>query len=679
MVASVQSMQARGLTLRAGLWLVTLLVVVAWIFPASCVGRWGAWGVGLLLGVSSVINGDYLLRWLMPHFRGGPTLHVGLALACGWGVLSLLIQVLAVIGTFTPLMCGLLTTVWLGTACVLSTPEIERRFKCGLGLLSLTAPRSGSSRVAKWLTLMVVFWTVLWAGGPIWDYDSEAYHLPVAREFLKQAGLIVSAENPLWNYPLLGSLWAGMTLMLGWPQAAAVLMCLAAGGITLLTDGLCRRGMGQTAATWAVPIFWSGPIVTMVAATPRVEPLCAFYLLAAVILMAERFGQNQPFSWGEAVCAGMWLGLAASLKYQALYGWFVLGVWAALRWLLTPRLRTMRHFLWGLLIIGTALAVSAPWWGKNAVAFGNPFYPFLQDPQRPSPWWCMRYLAGTEYDRAPSDVEPVSLLRPLTQLGSLWMNPHRGGDPPWHWPHYAFLLLLLMPFALPPPPLRELAAVGACYVLVGVTISPVQRHLFGTYPLLSVAVASVLVAVGQHYRKARVAGWLIVGCLLMSALLPARLVHLPWLARYLVAWDDEQVLRRRLLGSLPDAERWLQTQVQPNDRVLLCWESRTFRLPGRAIVDPGGKNWFTLLAQGREHPEQVQAFLQEQGIRYLLVHEGTLRYHVIISHEIPSAWEEVYRQQQALLVGTALITRFDQQGIMIFEVQTKPLAETRMP
>lgn len=599
----------------------------------------------------------------------------GTEIAAGWALLSLLLQGLAVARLWTPAVVFpvLMATVLFaagrtGSVSAAGLP-IRRRFH------RIRIPGSRAADIAGVLLSAVVLMTLAWGAGPVWDYDSETYHLPAAQSFIDSHGLTVSEFNPTLNSPALGPLWHGLCLMVGQPSACALQMGLAAVVLSRLIWDFTRRWIGQSAAFWAVPIFWSGAIVTMVAATPRVEPLYCLFLFAAVCLLAEAFWSPRVLTPGRAVWIGLFLGLAAGTKYQALYGWGVIGGWAAVRWVLTPRLRTGRHLAFGGLIILAALVVSGPWWGKNLVAFGNPVYPFLHGSHRPSPWWSTRHLAGTSFDTPPPDDGKSLGIRVVESF----LSPENSGDPPWHLPHYAFLCLLLIPFVRLPARAWEILAVGLAMSAVALSLDQVQRHQFGGYPFLSIAAACVVVEVPRQYRFGGIVPWLVIVSLAIAAFIPPRLLLLPELGKYLLAFTDERPLRSRLLGTFPDAVEWLNAETPDGSRILFCWEARTWRLLREAIVDPGGRNWFTLMAHERDRPEQVGQFLREQGIQYVFVHQGTMKYHHRVSKILNAELERTFERQQKLLIGTALDPVFRRGNIIIFAVRSPTDPGTAVP
>lgn len=671
---------------RRGLGLVGWGLVVLGGRPTD--GIWGGFcqravpPVLLVLTALTIAGcGGRLLRWWKLDI-GKPLEQFCLASALGWGVLSLPLCWLAAaglfeVGVFGPLAGLASLTLGLGLDGRESGWDLARRLPWSATISLLRRDRWTCA--AGISTAVVIGITGLWAAGPVWDYDSEMYHLPNALRLIHQRQLVVDRNEPLANLPGQAYLWYAMGLAAGAESYPALLSWWAAVVTSLLAASLASRWLGIRVGLWTVPVFWSGMIVHAVASTPRVEPLYSLMLLAAVGWLLEAT-QRKTLRWPAVLCCGLCLGTAGAIKYQGFYGWPLIGCWWVWLWCRHAQWRTCETLVKVTVLFLIGFAVLTPWWFKNYRAFGNPIYPMFNraqldpdslrnanphGPHRPHPW---NYL--------------------LVDTADLFLKPNTFSGPPNQFPHYPFLLLPLLSVmgwkglglrhsqrAL----VRTLIALAGGYHVLSLTLTHELRHMFGMFSLGSMLVALVVSEFGLRWRLTVLLPGLIVANVAFVGLFPGRLLRLPGVIQYAAGWQSEQALREQLVP--PNYNRvceWCNQHIPKDAVVLLCWEARTYRLHREAITDPGWATWKTLF-RNRSEPAEILAYLQRERVDYVLVNAGSLEFNVSQSKLIPAKVRADFRAQRDLLVPEILEPMLEvppgaAKAVSLYRVRKRPLS-----
>ncbi len=593
---------------------------------------------------------------------GRPLEFLCLSSAIGWMALSLPLCWLAWAGLFEPGIFGPL-------ACLGSLVfgfGLDGRL-CGWELVKRVRVRNVISlyRCDHWtwlafiVTSLLIGVTFLWSLGPVWDYDSEMYHLPNALRLLEQHHLVVDRNEPLSNLPGQAYLWYAMGLSVGAEVYPALLVCWATVLTSLLAATFASRWFGVRVGLWTVPVYWSGMIVHAVASTPRVEPFYSLLFLTVVTLLFEAT-QQRKLGWGIVVLCGVCLGTAGAIKYQGFYGWPLIGGWWVWKWCRHREWRCLDTIVRVTAMFLIGFVVLAPWWFKNYAAFGNPIYPMFNraqldpdslrnanphGPHRPHPW---NYLLVDTYD--------------------LFVRPNTFSGPPNQFPHYSFLLLPLLAVIGSTHPkhrpsqrslLWTLVGLAGSYYVLSLTLTHELRHMFGMFSLASILVAYVIVEFGLRWRLKVLLPGLVVAAVAFVLIFPGRLFRLPGLIKYACGVVSEQTLREQLVPpNYSKVCEWVNENTPADAVVLLCWEARTYRLHRRSITDPGWATWRTLF-RNRSTPEDIRDYLKKEGVEYVLVNAGSLEFNVTQSKLIPERVRDEFRQQREVLVPKVLEPVFE--------------------
>ncbi|MDO9559166.1 MAG: glycosyltransferase family 39 protein [Syntrophales bacterium] len=229
-------------------------------------------------------------------------------------------------------------------------------------------------RFAFFLLLLCLLASLLLTLTPEIGKDALIYHLAVPKLFLKHHGFTFIPGNIFSNYPLHSEMLFLVGLFLQGDILARGMHFLMLLFILLGMDQFIRYRMkSHDYPALSLLIFCTLPSVFAVSHMAYDDLFVTFYSMAAVFAFINWFDRPEK---GWLILSGVFSGLALASKYTALFLPFLgcLGIlWAA---------RHHRFRLGGtfrmLLLYGVIVAiVGSPFYIKNWIVTGNPFYPFL--------------------------------------------------------------------------------------------------------------------------------------------------------------------------------------------------------------------------------------------------------------------------------------------------------------
>ncbi len=344
--------------------LVTALLLTS---LAGAVGRWvtrwvrGNMWIGRLLGPAGATRPGQPEK----PISLGPGVQLVLEAALGFGCLAL---VFLLVG-FTLGVSRLV--VWAATLILIVILRKDlgqwiRQWR-GLGGLRARQPSLVNSLVIA--LALIFFLTLLVALAPPVKFDSLVYHLTIPRLYLAEGRLYYPPENMFWGMPQTVELLYTWAMGLAGPPAAVTLSWVMAGlsviGVVGLVSGVYRSQIG-----WAVgAILLSGYSLAISTSWGYVDWgvfLFGFGFFAWLLLWRKTSERT------ALLLAGLMAGMALGIKYTA-------GLLLPIGFLVVLiQTRERTNILRSLLIFGVpAVVVLLPWWGKNLLATGNPFYPLL--------------------------------------------------------------------------------------------------------------------------------------------------------------------------------------------------------------------------------------------------------------------------------------------------------------
>ena len=536
--------------------------------------------VGLLLALGYCLGG----RVLRPcGLVMGRVEWAVSATALGLGLLAYCGLFLALVGLYRPPV--LLAAVLLGT--LLARNDL-RRLGGALAAVgrALRAQIAVSVRGAMGLAILLALALLASAIGaltPPHHFDALAYHLTAPARFLQTGWLVPLPDVPYGNLPLTVELLYGVGLAFG-SDAFAQLLHLSFGLLTALALwALARRAFDRATAWLAVALFLGTPLVTGWARVANVDlPLACFLLLAVLaVVRAGELSGAEARRW--ALLAGVWCGLA--------------------------------------LFCGPLLLIAAPWYLKNWLLLGNPLWPL--------------FVGGQGFDRLAVDLTDYfsrgMVISPRTALGYVLL-PLRAYTRGSIEAPLTILnpLYLLLPLLLLLPARR--AVLYPLVLSVGIAVGwalgfQELRYLLPICAPLSLAAAVVLRAGLRRPVLQRA----VLPALYLTVLLGlgTTLLHvgadrpLP----IILGLESRDAYLRQNLATGPTyrATNFLGERLQPGEIVRFFDDAQIYYVPYRTETDHLDVALIRLMAASPT-PAVALATLRAEGVTYLVVNEGNIRY-----------------------------------------------------
>jgi len=338
------------------------------------------------------------------------------------------------------------------------------------------------------LILLMAAW-VIRPLGPLMRSDDISYHLPYARFYLEQGGLVVNEymRFPLHthNYNLLFS----VALMRDGTTMAQSVHAVSGFLVMLGTWGLARYWFGWLAAVIATALLLFLEVFREALGNAYVDlGLTLFFTASVVALVMWTQYRRDAWLWLSAFFMGTMLGI----KYLALVFAGLLGlvvIWVT---------RNLRQVL---IYAGIAALFGCFWYIRSMLISGNPVHPFASEIFGHYIWTANDVNSQwSELGRHGIEKTPLNfILLPwqlLTNGGAFHERPGLVG-----WLVGLFFVSLLM-FRRWPGVLKPLSLVGLAYLMFWFSSSQVMRYMIPVTPLLALAVASLaknLVQILQKY------------------------------------------------------------------------------------------------------------------------------------------------------------------------------------
>jgi len=327
-------------------------------------------GLLILIILSAVLWGKALFSRLL-KMRWSRGERVLLQAGLGLGVISYLIFFLSLGGfLYSPVIFIILFLpfVWFGIRWKNKAGEDDLPLTGGAGLHSFTR-----LEVLSFVILLVVFiLNIIASLTPPYAVDAIGYHLPSIREYLFAHRLVWLEGNVLANQPagidmlyVIGFAGGGMF----YPK---LLHCVFG---VLATTGLYFIGLryfGRSAAALGALIFYTIPSVARIASWGYIDLGMSFWLVLAV---CSYLRWRSDGNIKGLVLVSIFSGLVISAKYTGFLFSSILFLLAAGEWFISRKSKKS----WGLILLAAlgSVILALPWYLKNLVFSGNPFYPFL--------------------------------------------------------------------------------------------------------------------------------------------------------------------------------------------------------------------------------------------------------------------------------------------------------------
>jgi hypothetical protein len=417
-------------------------------------------------------------------------------------------------------------------------------------------PRPHFRGWARWqlvllaLLLAYVALDLLAVCAPISSPDALLYHAADPRLFEKAHRIFAVPWNSSSYEPFSVEMLVLNGMLLWNPIQGAFAPFLLALVALVVVMGFAHRVAGRSAALLAGSIFFAQPFMVWEATSVFIESGIALMLgLSAWNLYRfVRYSER-----GGLVLAGAFAGGAAGMKYLGLIAALTLSLVAAA--FLSRRLNGRLALAFAL----PALAVSLPWYVKNAVVTGNAFYPHV--------FGGLNSTAANElshtmqafgYGRSPLDF----VLLPARLLVAA--KPFDGGE------FLSPLFLIFAPVVLFISRARRPAILVVwggvlLYVVVWFATTQQARFLVPLMPMLAVLGALGILALARDGRVGRLLAVAVTAGALTVALGASTVYAVQFAPVVLGTQPTKQFLREKVSNF--EGVEWLNRRLGPRSKV----------------------------------------------------------------------------------------------------------------
>jgi 4-amino-4-deoxy-L-arabinose transferase-like glycosyltransferase len=634
----------------------TMAVAARWTGPeevsllVESLTVWGQAGSIALLWLAMAAGlGVWLLEWLGCEGRPEGE-RVALSLALG---IAAALALDALFGTLGVLMLGRGIGAW---GLVVA----------GLVLLVLRL-RTGGVPWPRWRTawpmvglgipLGVLLLAATSAPGWLWrsefgGYDALSYHLELPKEWLVEGRLTTFTHNVYSAFPsFVEAAFFHLTILSGGYEVGALSsQCLAAllTVVAATNVGYAARRVGGRQAGWlASALYLATPWVVVVGSLAYNDGIVCLVLAASSLMVL-----SPPKGRGRlGIAMGLLFAGACGAKLTAV-GFVVAPV--AVAFLLRLRMRAIAPLA---IACGVMTLLLGSWLVRNAIATGNPTFPFLSGLFGTGPWSAEQAALF-----ASAHASPFGLAEAVGRLWTQWIAFGFGAAPspsePWamQWsilPALGLVGIGTLWFVRRGGLAAALAGGLGVQLLFWLFFTHVQsRFLLPTAVPLAIGAAAILRWAPQRSREA-IGTVAAIGASFLPLVVyshegvirlpepPGGLLHAPALFVGAVAAANGTITKAAIANASSEAERAaifnsspvsfvINHAILPDARILLVghatpfWYRRTNSTMSYTTVWDRGMLDATCAAEP-DRPEVWALRLREQGVRYVLLDWTMLR------------------------------------------------------
>ncbi|MBL6982420.1 MAG: glycosyltransferase family 39 protein [Anaerolineales bacterium] len=563
-------------------------------------------------GLISIAGG--LGAWLVSGERYHPLTRLAVQAALGLGIMSL---VVLFIGSTLGLNPLLMWSIFIGSG-VLFRRYISAWWKDWRALSAIWQTASRIEQTIAFSVGLIMFATLIATLAPPLKYDALVYHLTLPQAYLDAGRIVYIPWLMLWGMPQITEMLYTWAMALAGTEAAVALGWMI--GLLSIAGiwGFVSQKLNARSAWIGVAALMAGFTTTSSLAWGYIGWMTILCGLAFLVIM-DRWvtGRNRK----DLILAGIFVGIALGAKYTAgvlLLCGLVMTAWFG-------RKEQLRELLRDLFLFGIVVAlVSSPWWVKNLIFTGNPFYPLI------FPSGAMDQLRLSFFQDQPvwgGWREAVFLPLYATIRGVEGTPGFNASIGP--------LLLALGTFAWigwlqRSDDQRNALRVAVIFSLSGLVIwalgSRFSGFLIQTRLYFSLFPAFVLLA-GAGYnglsritiprvRLGRVVAWFVLLVLGLNLLQVGNAVLRQNAHNYLFSNISKEEYLLNNLGWFA----WVLESIEElpdNSRVLMLWEPRSYYCAPKCIPDEILDRW---IRESRSHPDanQILDAWQAEGFTHLL-------------------------------------------------------------
>jgi Dolichyl-phosphate-mannose-protein mannosyltransferase len=224
------------------------------------------------------------------------------------------------------------------------------------------------------IIMLLCIETILNLTPPI-SRDALIHHLAVPKLWLKHGGIYEIPWANFAYYPMNINLLYAVCLYFNNDIAPKFIHLAFGMGSGFLIYFYIKPKYSRNWGLLGMVIFITTPIVIWLSTTAYVDLGMTFFSTASVMAFIKwRDSEYKDVKW--FFLSGLGMGIAVGSKYNALIAWFILNMLLMLS-VVRDTHRQTAALRYGILFFMITAFVASPWYVKNYLQTGNPFYPLF--------------------------------------------------------------------------------------------------------------------------------------------------------------------------------------------------------------------------------------------------------------------------------------------------------------
>jgi len=226
------------------------------------------------------------------------------------------------------------------------------------------------------ITIMVFFCTefILDLTPPI-SRDALVHHLAIPKLWLTHGGYYEIPWADYSYYPMYINLLYLICLYFKNDIAPKFIHLAFGAGTGILVYIYLKQRLGRNWGFLGIVIFFTTPIVVWLSTSAYIDLGMTFFTTASV--MAFITWRDSEYNWLKwLLISSFCMGIAIGSKYNGLIAWLILNLILMLNYAKDTQ-RQIATLKYGIIFFMITAIVASPWYLKNYIQTGNPFYPFF--------------------------------------------------------------------------------------------------------------------------------------------------------------------------------------------------------------------------------------------------------------------------------------------------------------
>jgi hypothetical protein len=369
----------RFLLLFGFLLVICLYYVIHKPFDGGFIARIGIQFYCLLIAFTFIASAGGLGKWILNYLNFESKFSSLLSLAVGTGCLSLTFLIISlVIGVHAwwGWIVFIFLVLLLSRHIIGWTNEIYR--EC----VDIWQGSTLMGKIIGGLCFVIIISTLVIGLAPPVKFDALVYHLALPQEYIEQGSITHHPDNMFWGMPQVGEMLYTWLMLLAGEKAAVCFGWLI--GVMSLAGFLqfVAQRYNATVGWVAIAALLCGYTMAASLSWGYIDWFAVLFGTCVIISLD---------SWVETegrkalILTGVLAGFGLGCKYTA--GVIILAALAVILWRVIIIIKNPSHLenqrgisyaIYSLcLFCLSILVITLPWWIKNILGTGNPFYPFF--------------------------------------------------------------------------------------------------------------------------------------------------------------------------------------------------------------------------------------------------------------------------------------------------------------